>query len=102
MLVRPSSFYLKEACFPRPGELYGLFYLNFLELTKAQTSLNSVPELLEEIIYPAALDSRAQIAEDIGEMQEQLRKQRSRLRELRVKKEEEPGNLSSSFDADGN
>jgi len=73
-----------------------------MELTNLQTSLHSVPGLLEEIIYPAALDSRTQIAEDIGEMQEQLRKQISRLRELRVKKEEEPGIPISSFDADRN
>ncbi|KAE9404784.1 IKI3-domain-containing protein [Gymnopus androsaceus JB14] len=35
-------------------------------------------------------DSRAQINEDLGEMKEQLRKQLNRIRELRVKKVEEP------------
>ncbi|KAJ3555021.1 hypothetical protein NM688_g2799 [Phlebia brevispora] len=48
------------------------------------------PELLEEIVYPGSLESRAQIADDLGEMKEQLRKQVARLRELRVKKVEEP------------
>ncbi|KAJ3499885.1 hypothetical protein NLJ89_g10033 [Agrocybe chaxingu] len=52
--------------------------------------LNVIPELLEEVIHPASLESRAQIAEDIGEMREQIRKQVSRIRELRVKKVEEP------------
>jgi len=56
-----------------------------------QVSLNSVPELVEDIIHPAAFESRAQISEDIGEMREQLRKQVNRLRELRIKKIEEPG-----------
>lgn len=48
-------------------------------------------ELVEDILYPGALESRAQIGEDISEMREQLRKQVARLRELRVKKIEEPG-----------
>jgi elongator complex protein 1 len=49
------------------------------------------PELLEDVIYPAALESCAQIVEDINECKEQLRKQLDRLRELRIKKVEEPG-----------
>lgn len=49
--------------------------------------------MLEEIVHPGALDSRAQIAEDLHEMKEQLRKQVARLRELRIKKVEEPGTL---------
>ncbi|KAK7052844.1 putative elongator complex protein 1 [Paramarasmius palmivorus] len=53
-------------------------------------TLKRKPELLEEIIYPGALDSRTQIAEDVSEMREQLRKQLNRIRELRVKKIEEP------------
>ncbi|KDR75591.1 hypothetical protein GALMADRAFT_1330461 [Galerina marginata CBS 339.88] len=53
-------------------------------------SLNTMPELLGDVVYPASLETRAQIAEDIGEMREQIRKQVSRLRELRVKKIEEP------------
>ncbi|KAF7791354.1 hypothetical protein EIP86_002368 [Pleurotus ostreatoroseus] len=53
-------------------------------------TLRSLPELLEEIVYPGALDSRTQIAEDLNEMREQLRKQLARIRELRVKKVEEP------------
>ncbi|KAF8633329.1 hypothetical protein AX17_004501 [Amanita inopinata Kibby_2008] len=53
-------------------------------------ALNARPELMEEIVHPVALESRAQIAEDLGEMREQLRKQVDRLRELRVRKIEEP------------
>ena len=48
-------------------------------------------ELLEEIVHPGALESRAQIAEEVSEMRDQLRKQVQRLRELRIKKVEEPG-----------
>lgn len=43
------------------------------------------------MVYPATLDTRVQIAEDLEEMRSQLHKQVNRLRELRVKKEEEPG-----------
>lgn len=46
---------------------------------------------MEEIVHPGALDARTQIAEDLKEMREQLRKQVNRLRDLRVKKIEEPG-----------
>lgn len=49
------------------------------------------PELLEEIIHPGALECRARLTEEMGEMREQLRKQVSRLKELRVRKVEEPG-----------
>ena len=49
------------------------------------------PELLEEIIHPGALECRARVAEDMSEMREQLRKQVNRLRELRIRKVEEPG-----------
>lgn len=51
-----------------------------------------MPELLENVIHPAALDSKAQISEDLKEMNEQLDKQLSRLLELRIKRVEEPGN----------
>jgi elongator complex protein 1 len=53
-----------------------------------------VPELLEDVVHPALLESREQIAEDITEMKEQIRKQLVRLRELRIKKNEEPGAFS--------
>ena len=46
-------------------------------------------------MHPALLESRAQISEDIGEMREQLRKQVARLRELKIKKIEEPGEINS-------
>ena len=56
-----------------------------------QIALRSYPELLVDIVHPGALECRAQIAEDVHEMREQLRKQVARLRELRVRKVEEPG-----------
>jgi elongator complex protein 1 len=56
-----------------------------------QATLKASPELFPEVIHPAALESRAQIADDINEMRDQLRKQLSRVRELRLKKAEEPG-----------
>jgi len=52
--------------------------------------LHKHPELLEEIISPAVVEARNQIAEDMTEMREQLQKQVARLRELRIKKAEEP------------
>ncbi len=54
-------------------------------------TLHRRPELLADVIYPGALESRYQIKEDVNEMREQLRKQFSRLQELRIKKVEEPG-----------
>ena len=56
-----------------------------------QIALNEHHELLGEIIDPAVLEARNQITEDLTEMREQLQKQVARLRELRVKKVEEPG-----------
>lgn len=67
----------------------GLHYLT--DIYTSQITLNALPELLEEIVHPGALESRGQIAEDLTEMREQLRKQVARVRELRVKKVEEPG-----------
>jgi hypothetical protein len=58
-----------------------------------QITLNEHYELLEEIIDPAVLEARNQITEDLTEMHEQLQKQVARLRELRIKKVEEPGLL---------
>ena len=46
---------------------------------------------MEEIVHPGALECRARIGEDIQEMSEQLQKQLARIRELRVRKGEEPG-----------
>ena len=46
---------------------------------------------MEEIVHPGALECRARIGEDIQEMSEQLQKQLARIRELRVRKVEEPG-----------
>jgi len=53
-------------------------------------SLHELPGLLEDIVDPAALEARAQISEDLTEMREQLQKQVARLRELRIKKVEQP------------
>jgi elongator complex protein 1 len=64
-------------------------------------SLNSVPELVEDVIHPALLESRVQIAEDITEMKEQIRKQLMRLRELRIKKIEEPDVFYGNEDETG-
>ncbi|OJA14136.1 hypothetical protein AZE42_06727 [Rhizopogon vesiculosus] len=52
--------------------------------------LHSKPELMDDIVLPAALDCRTQISDDINEMRDQLRKQVARLAELRIKKVEEP------------
>jgi len=63
-------------------------------------TLHSTKELLEEIVYPGALEARSQVAEDIGEMKDQLRKQVHRLSELRVKKVEEPDAFFGTEDTD--
>jgi len=60
-----------------------------------QITLNKRQELLEEIIQPGLLESRSQTTDDLNEMRDQLRKQLSRLRELRVRKVEEPGPFTS-------
>ncbi|KAH7910038.1 pol II transcription elongation factor [Hygrophoropsis aurantiaca] len=62
------------------------------EFSEARRAITfySVPELLDEIVLPGALESCNQILEDISEMKDQLRKQVSRLAELRIKKLEEP------------
>jgi elongator complex protein 1 len=57
--------------------------------------MHKVPELLEEIVYPGTLENCNQCVEEIGEMSEQLRKQVTRIKELRKKKVEEPGNFFS-------
>ncbi|OCB85125.1 IkappaB kinase complex, IKAP component [Sanghuangporus baumii] len=53
-------------------------------------SLHREPSLLEEIVQPATLDTCTRITEDLDEMRTQLRKQLERIRELRIKKTEEP------------
>ncbi|KAJ3881879.1 IkappaB kinase complex IKAP component [Lentinula edodes] len=54
------------------------------------TTLKRESKLIEDVIHPGALESMAQIVEDVTEMKEQLNKQLNRVRELRVKKVEEP------------
>ncbi|KAG5650449.1 hypothetical protein H0H81_012203 [Sphagnurus paluster] len=61
-------------------------------------ALQSKPELIEDVVHPAALESCAQIVEDINECQEQLRKQLSRVRELRVRRVEEPDAFDGTED----
>ncbi|KAJ7072902.1 pol II transcription elongation factor [Mycena amicta] len=63
---------------------------NLFSEARRVATLQDSPELLIDVIHPGALESRAQIAEDLEEMREQLRKQLNRIRELRVKKVEEP------------
>ncbi|KAI6112013.1 pol II transcription elongation factor [Pisolithus croceorrhizus] len=62
------------------------------EISEARriVSLHGPPELFQEVIMPGALDVKAQLTEDLNEMREQLRKQLARLRELRIKKVQEP------------
>ena len=50
-----------------------------------------MPELMEEIIYPGALETKSQLQEDLDEMKAQLSKQIARVLELRIKKVEQPG-----------
>ncbi|KAJ7099343.1 pol II transcription elongation factor [Mycena belliarum] len=63
---------------------------NYFSEARRIATLTDSQALLNEIIHPGALESRAQISEDIGEMRDQLRKQLQRICELRVKKIEEP------------
>ena len=56
-----------------------------------QVSLHAMQELMEEVIHPGALETKSQLAEELGEMKSQLLKQVARVRELRVKKVEQPG-----------
>ncbi|TCD69585.1 hypothetical protein EIP91_007007 [Steccherinum ochraceum] len=73
---------------------------NLFSEARRVIALHTLPELLEEIVYPGALDTRAQIAEEIGEMKDQLRKQVERLKELRIKKVEEPDSFYGVEDTD--
>jgi elongator complex protein 1 len=50
--------------------------------------------LLEEIVKPGTLEARATLSEEIAEMRAQLSKQLARVRELRLRKSEDPGSLS--------
>ncbi|OCH92072.1 IkappaB kinase complex IKAP component [Obba rivulosa] len=73
---------------------------NLFSEARRVIALHSCPELLEEIVHPGALESRAQITEDLNEMKEQLRKQVQRLRELHIRKVEEPDAFYGVEDAD--
>jgi elongator complex protein 1 len=67
------------------------FLVSIMPMRSIQIALHELPGLIEDIIDPAVLEARAQISEDLTEMREQLQKQVSRLRELRIKKVEQPG-----------
>ena len=47
--------------------------------------------MIQEVLYPASLDRRTQLGEDLDEIKAQLHKQVDRLLELRMKKDQEPG-----------
>jgi hypothetical protein len=66
-------------------------YLTNTHSYSSQITLNGRLELLEEIVHPGTIESKGQATEDLNEMREQLRKQVARVKELRVKKVEEPG-----------
>lgn len=72
---------------------------NHFSEARRVTTLTSNPELLADVIYSAASDSCAQIIEDINECREQLQKQLNRLRELRIKKVEDPDAFYGTEDA---
>ncbi|RDB24885.1 Elongator complex protein 1 [Hypsizygus marmoreus] len=63
---------------------------NYFSEARRIVTIQEKPELIEDIIHPGALESCAQVVEDINECKDQLRKQVNRLRELRIKKVEEP------------
>jgi elongator complex protein 1 len=86
ILVQGNQFSEARRIVSRPNSL-----LSYLYSVDLQITLNEHYGLLEEIIDPAVLEARNQITEDLTEMREQLQKQVARLRELRVKKVEEPG-----------
>lgn len=49
---------------------------------------------MQEIIHPGALETKSQLDDDLGEIKSQLAKQSARIRELRVKKADQPGKAS--------
>lgn len=59
--------------------------------------MHSTPELFEDVMLPGALEIRSQLADDLTEMRDQLHKQIARLKELRIKKAEQPGRPLLSF-----
>lgn len=54
-------------------------------------------DLIDSIIIPGALDIRTQIGDDLEEMEEQLKKQSTRLRELEEKRKNDPRNFYLQF-----
>ncbi|EIN06431.1 IkappaB kinase complex IKAP component [Punctularia strigosozonata HHB-11173 SS5] len=72
---------------------------NHISEARRVITLKREPDLLEEIVHPGVLECSAQVMEDINEMRDQLRKQLNRIRELRIKKVEEPDAFYGTEDA---
>lgn len=53
--------------------------------------MHKQPELIDQVVKPAALELCEGIMEDMQEALEQLKKQATRIVELRKKRDEEPG-----------
>ena len=62
-----------------------------------QARRNNRTDLIDSIIISGALDIRTQLGDDLEEMEEQLRKQSARLRELEEKRKTDPGNYEFAF-----
>lgn len=52
--------------------------------------MHKVPELIEEIVKPEAMDLCTQFRDDVQEMSEQLERQGQRLIDLKEKKQSDP------------
>ena len=94
-LVQGNQFSEARRIVSQTGYLLSQSHNSIPQLGLFQITLHECPGLLEEIINPAVLEARSQIAEDLTEMREQLQKQVARLRELRIKKAEEPGTTTA-------
>lgn len=94
-LVQGNQFSEARRIVSQTGYLLSQSHNSIPQLGLFQITLHECPGLLEEIINPAVLEARSQIAEDLTEMREQLQKQVARLRELRIKKVEEPGTTTA-------
>ena len=57
--------------------------------------MHKVPELIEEIVNPEAMDLCTQFRDDVQEMSEQLERQGQRLIELKEKKLSDPSKYNA-------
>lgn len=62
-----------------------------------QARRNNRTDLVDDAIIPGALDIRTQLGDDLEEMEEQLRKQSTRLGELEEKRKADPGTCELPF-----